>query len=65
MPVSAESAGFVVLMVRFILPYLLGAGKSSLHRTKSETQKDHLIVKTSERRNSVLPLKIAVVFQST
>ena len=44
-------------MVRFILPYLLGAGKSSLHRTKSETQKDHLIVKTTERKKQCVTFK--------
>ena len=65
MTVSAESVGFIVLMVRFILPYFLGAGKSSLHRTKSETQKNHLTVKTTEKRNiSLLPLELGVVFQS-
>ena len=53
MPVSAESAGFIVLMVRFILPYLLGAGKSSLNRTKSETQKNHLTVKTTEKKKHI------------
>ena len=57
MPVSAESAGFSILMVRFILPYLLGAKKSSLYRTKSETQKDHLIVKTTERKKQCVTFK--------
>ena len=57
MPVSAESVGFSILMVRFILPYLLGAGKSSLYRTKSETQKDHLIVKTTERKKQCVTFK--------
>ena len=44
-------------MVRFVLPYLLGAGKSSLYRTKSETQKDHLIVKTTERKKQCVTFK--------
>ena len=57
MPVSAESVGFIVLKVRFILPYLLGAGKSLLHHTKSETQKDHLIVKTTQRKKQCVTFK--------
>ena len=57
MPVSAESAGFIVVMVRFILPYLLGAEKSSLYRTKSETHKDHLTVKTTERKKQFVTFK--------
>ena len=55
MHVSAKS-DLVFFTARFLRPYLLRAGKHlNIHRhTKSETQKDHLTVKTTKRRNKLL-----------
>ena len=62
MPVTAESDLVFSWSVSFFLTFL--APEKALHYTTSETQKDDLKVKTTGKKETVLPLEPAVVFQS-